>query len=51
MPSPFPGMDPYLEKERRQPPNLSVAAGKGAAFAGQSEPAIGPQNRDLSWEC
>ncbi len=30
---------------------LSVAARKGATFAGQSEPAIGPQNRDLSWEC
>jgi hypothetical protein len=30
---------------------LSVAARKGATFAGQGEPALGPQNRDRVPEC
>ena len=30
---------------------VSVAAWKGAIFAGQGEPAIGPRNQDRSQEC
>ena len=33
-------------KNRHDVVGLSVAARRGATFAGQSEPAIGPQNRD-----